>query len=545
MRSRLLRLVLVVVMALSVVAIAPAIALAEAAPHHTERVIGGEKGLTANPRIWGAPAVANNWVVWQVRYSASADWDVWAYNLQTGTQKRCSGVTTGLQTVPRISGNWVVYLDTRNGNREVYAYNLSTNEERRVTSTPAFNENGVDISGDRIVWSDGADVWVYRISTKKTEIAAGGTGNQVWPAVSGDRVAYMLSANIWVKDLTTGQNLQITSDANVQQLPDIDGTRVVWEDFATGNYDIKMYDFVTGSVTTVADEAYNLTNAQVSDTHVVWEDWENGSGNRDIRMKDLALGAGYTLADSGSQEGLPAIYNGNVVYTYGSDYGQGTVNLARLSMAEFKTSAPSTISYATKATISGSVAINGIPLGWRDLEVWRANDFGKTWAKVATIKTGSDGSYAYVTPALTKKAYFRFFFAGEKHQLIANTVIDEFSSLSAYKVVTPRVSLGKPAGYPSTGYTSRTYSVYGSLKPKHPASAASKKVVVIKCYRRESGKWKLRKTVDARVYDYSTYSRYRGSVKLPYKGSWRIRAYYAASGTNASTWSASRYVTVK
>ncbi len=60
------------------------------------------------------------------------------------------------------------------------------------------------------------------------------------------------------------------------------------------------------------------------------------------------------------------------------------------------------------------------------------------------------------------------------------------------------------------------------------------------------GVYKLRKTYYAKVSNYSTYSKYKASVKLPDRGSWRIRAYSSpTTTTNYKKVSTYRYITAK
>ena len=93
----------------------------------------------------------------------------------------------------------------------------------------------------------------------------------------------------------------------------------------------------------------------------------------------------------------------------------------------------------------------------------------------------------------------------------------------------------------STFVRGRKYSVHGYLKPRHAAGSLA---VTLRCYRRESGHWTLRKTVRAKVRDYSTYSRYAVSLALSSSGKWRLRASHACAEHRAS-YSAYRYVTVR
>ena len=108
--------------------------------------------------------------------------------------------------------------------------------------------------------------------------------------------------------------------------------------------------------------------------------------------------------------------------------------------------------------------------------------------------------------------------------------------------MTPKVSIGTPVA-PKTMKKSKSYTVYGSLKPKH--TSGTKPVRIYK-YKKVSGKWKSYGYVKATASNYSTYTRYKVKMKLTSKGSWRMRAYAPADSKHAATWS-SKYdnVTVK
>jgi hypothetical protein len=96
---------------------------------------------------------------------------------------------------------------------------------------------------------------------------------------------------------------------------------------------------------------------------------------------------------------------------------------------------------------------------------------------------------------------------------------------------------------PSSMSHTRSYTVYAYLKPRHTAGTYP---VRIYKYRYVSGKWKSYGYVKARASNYSSYTKCSVSVKLPYTGKWRLRAYAPADGTHYAVWSSGyRYVTVK
>jgi hypothetical protein len=80
------------------------------------------------------------------------------------------------------------------------------------------------------------------------------------------------------------------------------------------------------------------------------------------------------------------------------------------------------------------------------------------------------------------------------------------------------------------------------LKPRHKATTYPVKIYA---YRYEGGKYVYKKVYKAKASNYSSYTKYRASIKLPSKGKWRLRTLHAADSLNAKTYSSWRYVTVK
>jgi len=108
-------------------------------------------------------------------------------------------------------------------------------------------------------------------------------------------------------------------------------------------------------------------------------------------------------------------------------------------------------------------------------------------------------------------------------------------------VVKPKASLGTPIA-PKTMKRSKSYNVYGSLKPRH--TKGTKPVRIYK-YKKVGGKWKSMGYVKATASNYGSYSRYKVKMRLTSKGKWRLRAYAPADSKHAATWSTKYdYVTV-
>ena len=99
---------------------------------------------------------------------------------------------------------------------------------------------------------------------------------------------------------------------------------------------------------------------------------------------------------------------------------------------------------------------------------------------------------------------------------------------SAVVTVTPKVKLGKPQA-PSAVKRGAKFTAYGSVAPKQTVGA---KVVRIKCYLKQGGKWRYVKSVKAAN---KTATRYSARLSLPGKGSWKLVASYKATAMYAAT----------
>ncbi len=97
----------------------------------------------------------------------------------------------------------------------------------------------------------------------------------------------------------------------------------------------------------------------------------------------------------------------------------------------------------------------------------------------------------------------------------------------------PKVSLGAPVA-PKTMKKSKSYTVYGSLKPKH--TKGTKPVRIYK-YKKVGTKWVKKGYVTAKAYNYKSYTRYKVKMKLTSKGKWRLRAYAPLDSRHSATWS--------
>ncbi len=108
--------------------------------------------------------------------------------------------------------------------------------------------------------------------------------------------------------------IRLTDSGAAQQNPAISGSTVVWEDDRNGNWDIYLWDGMTGETRRLTDDTYDQRYPQIAGRLVVWEDLRNSEvqmENPDIYLYDLITGAEMMVnsPDSlwGGYERRPAI----------------------------------------------------------------------------------------------------------------------------------------------------------------------------------------------------------------------------------------------
>ncbi|MBI5232603.1 MAG: hypothetical protein HY876_10625 [Coriobacteriales bacterium] len=204
----------------------------------------------------------------------------------------------------------------------------------------------------------------------------------------------------------------------------------------------------------------------------------------------------------------------------GATWAAGPISKQPVALS-IKTSS-SAPSYGAAVTISGTLTSGGQALTGRSVALKRKS--GTSWVTVKT-SSSSTGSYSFtsIVPYNYSKTTYRL-------EISENAT--HLGNASTELIVTPKVYLSKPTISSRSG---RSLTASGYLKPKHTADSSGSTPVKIMCYR--SGV--LKYTKYAKVYNYSTYSKYSARMTLPYSGSWKIRAY--APGDSGHTYTYSSY----
>ena len=226
-------------------------------------------------------------------------------------------LTTSLadQLDPAISGNYVVYTDSRNADNDIYWYNLQTGEESQITS---------------------------------------GGGDQMLSDISGEWVAYTDfgrgNADAVVYNITTKESLRVTENPANQRKPTISGHRLVYEDDRTGDWDIYLYDLETHTETQLTTDPSDQRNPVIGGEIVVWEDYR--SGKADVYMMNLETGEVRQVTFSTAQETDPSV-DGDIIVFFSNEKSAGDVFYYRISTGETVSVTGDSVAYERNPTVSG------------------------------------------------------------------------------------------------------------------------------------------------------------------------------------------------
>ena len=182
-----------------------------------------------------------------------------------------------------------------------------------------------------------------------------------------------------------------------------------------------------------------------------------------------------------------------------------------------------TVNYKDVVTVSGTLA------GYSTVEVPRVvvstSPDGSTWTQLVELPVTTEGTFSFESARLTQHTYFRFSY----------TDADTSTTVTADTRVRVRAWVGTPKA-PTAVYKGVSTTVTGYLKPQHKSGTSPVRIYL---YRKtSSGSWSRYGYVSAKVTDYDAFSRYSTSVRLPYRGEWRLKAYHVADSQHLGTWSA-------
>lgn len=260
------------------------------------------------------------------------------------------------------------------------------------------------------------------------------------------------------------------------------------------------------ALSTEADEAY-----------VAW----NGLDVEEVMYTAEQTGTYYLVAcdDPAQTSGSPGQYT--ISYGYPTNQPAVTANCS-------KTSLP----YAGSTTITGRVVdASGTAMAGKEVDVFGQAYGSANWVWAGWATTDSNGNYSVTVTPKIRTNYVAVAFGNE-------TYLD---AESAAKTVYVKAYVYNPVA-PTYMYAGKSASVYALLKPRHTAGTYP---VRIYKYRYVNGSWKSYGYTNAKAANYSTYTKATASIKLPYRGRWRLRAVHTDGGHLTTYSSGYDNVTVK
>ena len=255
--------------------------------------------------------------------SDSLNYDIFVYDRETEETRQVTD-DEYVQRGALISGEWVIWLDNRNDSdgqypysRDVYAYNLDTGKEKRITAdSTAEDYSDLALSNGLVVWSDNRhgdpavtsrpgniadynnEIYAYDLKKEKEYRITHYEGNDHYPAIQGNRIAWLRQidlrkADIMVYDLESGEETKVSSTGYADYSPSVFEERVVWmdagiskgntnndviENGVPGGADIYGYDFTSGEESLlipseIERESDNSTRRRVLMFPVISEDY--------------------------------------------------------------------------------------------------------------------------------------------------------------------------------------------------------------------------------------------------------------------------------
>ena len=469
------------------------------------------------------PSVYGSLVVYEETALDGSTANIKIYNTATNASGTICN-SAGLHWRPRIWGDRVVWMDSRNGSWDIYWYDLKTSTEHRLT-TGAGAAEWPEINGNRVVWQDsrnGAwDVYMYDFATHVESRVTTNASSQTVPRISGNRIVYAddrstTSEIYWYDIAAHAEYLLTTPDGTNKYDPDVNGIRAAWTIDKGTETDVGLTSYFdkNGAVLWYvwAPDGTNQTRPRITaDGTVVFQSYEGGKwavGYTQVEQNTVYITGGASNACE------PQIWGDTIVYFDDRNAVDQDLYATQLSQTKVTLTAASSITpygYVTK--VSGTLKrANGQPLAARSVRIHYTLASGvlglHQWTPFLTVTTDYTGTFRAIVPVMSGRFFAFSNYLGDSDAFIAN---------SPWTTVMVKASLTAPSA-PSTVKHNVAFTSTGTLRPDHTIGSSAVKIL---CYRYESGKWRLKKTVTATM---ATAGKYSASVKLPTSGKWRLYA---------------------
>jgi beta propeller repeat protein len=139
---------------------------------HVYDVSTGEVFVVGESESQRWPDVSGDKVVWSEIHEDQS-WDIYTYNIASG-QMVAAVTESGGQIMPKIEGDWIVYIqrrsnDIRDEMRDLYLHNLVTGEDTFIGPSPFASS----LEGDTYGIANGRVLWIGWTSEETPDLLSG------------------------------------------------------------------------------------------------------------------------------------------------------------------------------------------------------------------------------------------------------------------------------------------------------------------------------------------------------------------------------------
>lgn len=267
--------------------------------------IGVEEKLDASqPEISDAGYdISKKYAVWMVEGAET----VTLYHLDKGTQTQI-GDNESEKNNPKVDGDYIVWLDSRDGGSDVYLYDIAKKRETRLSSGSA-SVDGLEIADKKVVWTDNGDVYLYNISTGETEIVSA-IGQATNPTVSSAYVAWEDGRNgnddIYFYDIKKKQEKAAVTAIGDQGSPSISSNHIVYEHQTSG--DLYAYSISNGRTKQLTDDSNDQSHVHLYQDEYVYAD------DDDLRLGEIGEKATKRIATNIAGKTGPKMYGDFILF---------------------------------------------------------------------------------------------------------------------------------------------------------------------------------------------------------------------------------------
>lgn len=222
------------------------------------------------------PDMSGRHIVWERWNPLLTQWDVIHCDRQTLEYSYPTGA--GDQRSPRVSGDRIVWIDYTEADGEVFYDDLDDEMTMSRLTFDANDDVGPDIDGNYIVWMDGT--------------------------TPGRAIRWF---NIETETYGTVPGTNLPNGVRVDK-----GRIVYWDDHATANWGVYVYDIERDTQYTVTEVSAATTSIRDTDIHgdnVVWVQYANAdTDNKDVHLEDIRSGVSGQVTTNAETQEYPSVF---------------------------------------------------------------------------------------------------------------------------------------------------------------------------------------------------------------------------------------------